>query len=392
MCGGAGSVKPWLGLVIPKWDRDWQLAWNVPYPDRRTACGARRPTGAAQGSDMQLSVLDQSTVVTGRDPAESVQETLALARHCESLGYRRYWLAEHHNSASQAGTAPEILMAAIAATTHRIRVGSAGVMLPHYSALKVAEQFRVLEAIAPGRIDMGLGRAPGSDGMTAHALNPAAATAADQFPTMVRDLLAWVRGEGLPEGHPFRSITAQPVGPTAPEPWILGSSAYGAQVAAYFGVPYCFAHFITDGNGAAEALDLYRETYRPSTLFPQPIPALAVWAMAADTESEVTTQFASRAAWRLGRDRGVYAALPSPAEAMGQSYTPAEQARMAQMRATAFAGTAAQVVTKLRDLSRTHGVEEIAILTTVHDAAARQRSYTLIADALQRMQVPLAAE
>src|SRR5579872_391963 len=187
---------------------------------------------------LRLSVLDQSTVVTGRSPDTSIRESLALAKHCEALGYTRYWCAEHHNSASQAGTAPEILISAIAATTSRIRVGSAGVMLPHYSSLKVAEQFRVLEAIAPGRIDLGLGRAPGSDGRTAFALNPNANTAADQFPSQVRDVLAWVSGRPLVENHPFRSVRAQPQGATVPELWILGSSDYGAQVAAYFGLPY----------------------------------------------------------------------------------------------------------------------------------------------------------
>ena len=188
---------------------------------------------------LRLSVLDQSTVVTGRSPDTSIRESLALAKHCEALGYSRYWCAEHHNSPSQAGTAPEILISAIAATTTRIRVGSAGVMLPHYSSLKVAEQFRLLEAIAPGRIDLGLGRAPGSDGRTAFALNPLAETAADHFPAQVRDLLAWLAGEKLVEGHPFRDIIAQPGGPTLPEVWILGSSDYGPQVAAYFGLPFC---------------------------------------------------------------------------------------------------------------------------------------------------------
>src|SRR5206468_2602725 len=148
---------------------------------------------------LQLSVLDQSTIVSGRSPAASIRESLALARHCERLGYARYWLAEHHNSEAIAGTAPEILIGAIAATTERIRVGSAGVMLPHYSSLKVAEQFRVLEAIAPGRIDLGVGRAPGSDGLTAHALNPNAATAAEHFPAQVRDLMAWLADEKLIE-------------------------------------------------------------------------------------------------------------------------------------------------------------------------------------------------
>src|SRR5215469_2190517 len=155
---------------------------------------------------LRLSVLDQSTVVTGRSPASSIRESLALAKHCEALGYARYWCAEHHNSASQAGTAPEILISAIAATTTRIRVGSAGVMLPHYSSLKVAEQFRVLDAIAPGRIDLGLGRAPGSDGRTAFALNPYANQRPADFPDDVRDPLAWVSCAPLPAGHPFALV------------------------------------------------------------------------------------------------------------------------------------------------------------------------------------------
>lgn len=343
---------------------------------------------------MQLSILDQSTVVTGRSPADSIQETLALARHAESLGYSRYWLAEHHNSASQAGTAPEVLMAAIAATTHRIRVGSAGIMLPHYASLKVAEQFRVLEAIAPGRIDMGLGRAPGSDGRTAYALNPAADTAADHFPAQVRDLLHWVRGEKLVEGHPFRDVEAQPAGPTAPEPWILGSSDYGAQVAAYFGLPYCYAHFITDGRGAEQAMEVYREGFRPSAALARPHASIAVWAMTAGTEAEVDRHFASRALWRLGRDRGVFEPLPSPEEAAAHPYTESERARVAASRARAFAGTPDAVVAQLRGAAGRLGVEEVVVLTTLHDAAARRRSYALLAEAagLQRPALPLAAE
>ena len=264
---------------------------------------------------MRLSVLDQSGVVSGRSPDISIRESLELAKLADSLGYHRYWLAEHHNSASIAGSAPEVLIAAIAATTKRIRIGSAGVMLPHYSALKVAEQFRVLEAIAPGRIDLGLGRAPGSDGLTAHALNPNAATAADRFPSDVRDLLAWVSGGPLAEKHPFRDIIAQPAGPTVPEVWVLGSSDYGAQVAAHFGLPYCFAHFITDGQGVEEALETYRLGYKPSLRHPEPLAAICVWAVAAETAEQAERLFSSRALARLWRDRGIYAPLPSPEEA-----------------------------------------------------------------------------
>ncbi|MEJ1978575.1 MAG: LLM class flavin-dependent oxidoreductase [Acetobacteraceae bacterium] len=330
---------------------------------------------------MRLSVLDQSTIVSGRTPGEAVQETLALARHCEALGYDRYWLAEHHNSASQADAAPEILISAIAATTQRIRVGSAGVMLPHYASLKVAEQFRMLEAIAPGRIDLGLGRAPGSDGRTAYALNPNAGTAADQFPGQVRDLLAWLAGEPLVEGHPFRDVRAQPSGPTVPETWILGSSDYGAQIAAHFGLPYCFAHFITDGHGTEEALDLYRTRYQPSPRHPQPHAAIAVWALAADTQDEAARLLASRALWRLGRDRGIYTALPTLEEAAGYPYTAAEQARVERFRATALWGSGAEVMQRIGSLADSLGAAEVAVLTTVADPAARRRSYTLLAEA-----------
>ena len=159
---------------------------------------------------LRLSVLDQSVALVDRPHAESINNTLALARYCEALGYARFWLSEHHNHGSIVGTAPEILIAAIATTTRQIRVGSAGVMLPHYSPYKVAEQFRVLDALAPGRIDLGLGRAPGSDGRTAFALNPLANERPAHFPADVRDLQAWVTGTSLPEGHPFRLLRAYP--------------------------------------------------------------------------------------------------------------------------------------------------------------------------------------
>jgi luciferase family oxidoreductase group 1 len=207
---------------------------------------------------MKWSVLDQSPTSQGSSQDAAIRESLALARLCDDLGYERFWVSEHHSSGSIVGTAPEILMAAVAATTRRIRIGSAGIMLPHYSALKVAEQFRVLEAIAPGRIDLGVGRAPGSDGLTARALNPHS-NAAEDFPRQVQELEHWVSGIPLPQGHPFRSIEALPMSGTSPQLWILGSSGYGAQLAAHFGLPYAFAYFFTDGVGADEALALYRK-------------------------------------------------------------------------------------------------------------------------------------
>ena len=222
------------------------------------------------------------------------------------LGYERFWVSEHHNHPTIVGTAPEIVMAAIAATTDRIRIGSAGIMLPHYAPFKVAEVFRVLDALAPGRIDMGLGRAPGSDGRTAFALNPAANERPEHFPVRRArpDGLGAERAAGR-TAIPSPSLKAFPQGATSPEVWILGSSDYGAQVAALFGLPYCYAWFFCDGAGGERAIDLYKRTYRPSARHPTPHSALCVWALAASTMEEAQYHFTSRALSRINRDKGV---------------------------------------------------------------------------------------
>ncbi len=331
---------------------------------------------------MRLSVLDQSIATAGRSPALAIRNTLALARTCEALGYDRFWVSEHHNNAAIVGTAPEVLMAAIAATTQRIRIGSAGVMLPHYAPYKVAEQFRVLEAIAPGRIDLGLGRAPGSDGRTAFALNPNANERPAQFPNDVRDLLAWTSGAALPAGHPFAQVVAQPKGDTTPEMWILGSSDYGAQIAAHFGLPYAFAWFFTDGQGGPEALEIYRANYRPSERHPKPHTALCVWALAADTEAEAQHQFTSRARFRLLRDRGIFAALEAPDVAAAYTYTEAEQARIESYRRSAFVGTGSQVAARITGLAEQFELQEMAVVTWAYDAQVQAHSYKVLAEAM----------
>ncbi len=330
---------------------------------------------------LKLSVLDQSPAKHEASQDQAIRESLALARHCEALGYHRYWVSEHHNSASIVGTAPEVLMAAIAATTQRIRVGSAGVMLPHYATLKVAEQFRVLEAIAPGRIDLGLGRAPGSDRLTAMALNPDP-HAVENFPNQIHELDLWLRGEPLPPGHPFREVRAHPQGPTSPEIWILGSSDYGAQVAAHFGLPYAYAYFFTEGRGTEEALALYRRSYRPSARHPQPMATICVWALAADTEAEARQLLMTREHWRIGFERGLRTPLLSPQAAAAHPYTEADRAIIQRLRERAIVGTAEQVASKLRELAAVFGLDEIVVNTWTYDPAARERSYELIAKAV----------
>jgi luciferase family oxidoreductase group 1 len=327
---------------------------------------------------LRLSVLDQSVARAGRPHDESIRHTVALAQACEALGYQRFWLSEHHALPTLVGTAPEVLMAAIAARTDRIRIGSAGVMLPHYSPFKVAEQFRVLDALAPGRIDLGVGRAPGSDQRTARLLNPDLDAAAD-FPQQVLELKAWVTGEDLPPGHPGHGVRALPLGVTAPQLWMLGSSGYGAQLAGHYGLPYAFAHFITDGEGCKPALDLYRSTFRPGVLG-QPAAAVCLSALAAETEEEAWHLFRSRERARIDRRSGKFGPLLPPDEA-ARPYDSAEQIELTLLRERAIVGSARQVRDQLLARAAQYQVDELVVVTWTWDPAAQRRSYELLAEA-----------
>lgn len=327
---------------------------------------------------LRLSVLDQSVACVGRPQDESIRNTVALAERCEALGYARFWVSEHHSLPTIVGTAPEILMAAVAARTRSIRIGSAGVMLPHYSPFKVAEQFRVLDALAPGRIDLGVGRAPGSDHRTAMLLNPDP-RASEMFPQQVRELQAWVTGQDMPEGHAGHGIQAFPRSATAPQLWMLGSSGYGAQLAGHFGMPYAFAHFITDGEGCAEALELYRHTFRPGFVA-QPEATVCVWALAADTEEEAWRLFGSRERARVDRQSGKFGPLLPPGDAP-RPYSQAEEAYRRRLRSQAMVGTGEQVAARLGALAEELGVQELVVITWTWDPAAQRRSYELLAQA-----------
>jgi luciferase family oxidoreductase group 1 len=326
---------------------------------------------------LTLSVLDQSAAGDGRPQDATIRQTLALASKCEAWGYKRFWVSEHHSHPSIVGTAPEVLMAAIAAQTSSIRLGSAGVMLPHYAPLKVAEQFRVLDALAPGRIDLGVGRAPGSDGRTAQLLNPDR-YASDNFPQQVMELQAWVTGQPLPPGHPGHGVFAYPSGSTSPNVWMLGSSDYGAQLAAHLSLPYAFAYFITDGQGADQAMHLYRNNFRPSQARPKPEAVICVWALAADTEEEAWRLFESRARWKMDRNLGRIDAILPPEKAL-RDYSAGEQRALTELKDNALVGTAKQVVSKLRALAGRLQIEEIVVITWTHDPVAQARSYELLA-------------
>jgi len=338
---------------------------------------------------LRLSVLDQSIATANQPQGEAIRRTIALAQHCESLGYHRFWVSEHHSNATIVGSAPEVLLGAIAATTSTIRVGSAGIMLPHYSPYKVAEQFRVLDAIAPGRVDLGLGRAPGSDGRTAFALNPMANERPAQFPDDVLDLQAWVSGSALRDGHRFGSIKAYPAGETSPEIWMLGSSNYGAQLAAHLGLPYAFAWFFTDGQGAEQAMDLYRSLYRPSERHPEPQAGLCVWALAAETEAEARHHFASRARFRLLRDRGIFQPLEQPHVARSYDYSEAEIAQLEHYTQRAFIGTGSEVASRIRELGQSLDIQDMAVVTWAFEDDACRTSYRLLAEEFGLVPAPV---
>lgn len=326
---------------------------------------------------LKLSVLDQSVAMAGRGQDESIRQTLALAQSAERLGYSRFWVSEHHAHPSIVGTAPEILMAAIATQTQRIRIGSAGVMLPHYASLKVAEQFRVLDVLAPGRIDLGVGRAPGSDGKTAQLLNPDR-YASENFPQQVMELQAWVKGHPLPVGHPGHGVFAYPQSATAPDVWMLGSSDYGAQLAAHLGLPYAFAWFITDGQGAEQALQMYRETFRPNAQLDKPHATLCLWALAADTDEEAWHLFKSRARWRMDRNMGRIGPMLPPNQA-DRDYSVAEQMALDALKSNALVGSVSTVGAKLRSLADKLQLDELVIITWTHDPKAQLHSYELLA-------------
>ena len=329
---------------------------------------------------MLLSVLDQSPVRSGGTPADAIHETLDLARAADRLGYHRYWLAEHHSTAGLAGSSPEVLIGRVAALTSRIRVGSGGVMLTHYSPLKVAESFRVLETLFPGRIDLGIGRAPGSDPLTARALSHGpGALGLEHFPNQIADLIAFL-GDGLPAGHPFAGVRAMPTGPTAPDVWLLGSSGDSAAYAAHFGTAFSFAHFIND-EGGPEVVRAYREHFRPSPWLDAPRASVAAFAVCADTEAEAERLARSRDLFLVRLRTGRPGPYPSVEEALAHSYTPLELAIVRHTRRRTITGAPEQAKERLLALAHEYGVDELVVVTITHSPKARLRSYELLAEA-----------
>ncbi|MDP6603777.1 MAG: LLM class flavin-dependent oxidoreductase [Rhodospirillales bacterium] len=331
---------------------------------------------------MRLSVLDQSPVSAGGAPADAVSETVQLARAAERLGYHRFWVAEHHGSAGLAGTVPEILVVRIASATTSMRVGSGGVMLSHYSPYKVAETFRMLETLFPGRIDLGIGRAAGADPLTALALrNGAEPLRPERFPDQVADLIGFLSGK-LDAAHPFAGLSTMPSGAGVPEIWLLGSSDQSAQLAAFMGLAFSFAQFINEGGeGVMEA---YRQCFRSSPHCRTASGSVAVFVICADSESEALRLEASRNLWRLrSRQEGELPPYPSVADALSYAYAEADRVQIERSRRRNVVGAPEQIKARLNEIANAYGVDELVIVTICHDFGARLRSYELLAQAFQ---------
>jgi luciferase family oxidoreductase group 1 len=325
-----------------------------------------------------ISVLDLAPIAEGSDAATALRCALDLARHAERWGYRRYWLAEHHNMDGLACSATAVLVGHIAGGTTTIRVGSGGIMLPNHAPLVVAEQFGTLATLYPGRIDLGLGRAPGTDRATMRALRRHLdSDAEDGFP---QDVLELQRYLAAPEpGQPPAEVRAIPGGGTRVPIWLLGSSLYGAQLAAYLGMPYAFAsHFAPDM--LMQALDIYRRTYRPSAEWPKPHAMVGLNVIAADSDDEAAFQYTSIQQRFLGMVRGQRGPLPRPVPSMAALWRPAEQAQVERMLACSVVGSPATVQRGLQALIERTGADELIVAGALHEHAARLHSYQLVAE------------
>jgi luciferase family oxidoreductase group 1 len=325
--------------------------------------------------NVPLSILDLAPVPAGSTPAEALRATIDLAQHAEKLGYHRFWVAEHHNMPGIASSAPPVLIGHIASATDSIRVGSGGVMLPNHSSLVVAEQFGMLEALHPGRIDLGIGRAPGTDQVTAAALGH---RGPDDFPRSFTDLLGFLTGRWS-EGNRFAALTAMPVAASSPGIWLLGSSGYSAQLAGVLGLPFAFAHHFSAAN-TLPALALYRENFRPSEVLDKPYAMVAASVLAAETDEHARWLAAPSALSFLRLRSGRPGPLPSPEDAAAYPYTDLDKAMISDRQSSAIIGSPDTVRTGIDRLLKATSADELMITTQLFDPADRLRSIEMVAD------------
>ncbi|MFE6761997.1 LLM class flavin-dependent oxidoreductase [Streptomyces sp. NBC_01423] len=349
--------------------------------------------GTARGTaPVPLSVLDLVTVGQGRTASQALRTGVEIAQLAERRGFHRYWVAEHHSMPGVASSSPAVILAHTAARTERIRLGSGGVMLPNHAPLVIAEQFGTLEAMAPGRVDLGLGRAPGTDGATAAALRRTDRLneGADDFPQQLMELTRFL-DDDFPDGHPYARIHAVPgpvqataeggvQSPGRPPIWLLGSSGFSARLAGVLGLPFAFAHHFSAQN-TVPALELYRDSFKPSTVLDAPYALIGVAALAADDEREARRQVLTGALSMLRLRSGRPGLVPTPEEAEAYAFSPMEREFVDNWLVNIVHGTADEVRSGLDDLAKRTGADELMITANAHSGEARLHSYGLIADA-----------
>ncbi|WP_051970283.1 LLM class flavin-dependent oxidoreductase [Kitasatospora azatica] len=328
-----------------------------------------------------LSILDLATVGAGHTAAEALAATTELARSAEAWGYHRFWVAEHHGMPGVASSTPAVLIAHLGAHTSTLRLGSGGVMLPNHAPLAIAEQFGLLEALHPGRIDLGLGRAPGSDPATARALRRGAADDADEFPRQLAELTHFLDGD-FPDGHPYARLAAVPRGPERPPLWLLGSSGFSARLAGRLGLPFAFAHHFSAAN-TVPALELYRSHFQPSAVLAEPYALIGVSAVAVPEGGVEAARYlaASAGLGMLRLRQGRPGPIPTPEEAASHPYSPAEADFLDSWLANVVLGEPGQVADGLEELRKRTGADELMVTSHIHGQQARLRSYGLIAQA-----------
>jgi luciferase family oxidoreductase group 1 len=330
---------------------------------------------------VKLSVLDQSPIISGHSAAQAIEETFRLARRADELGFHRYWLAEHHAIGALADPCPEILLARLGAETKRIRVGTGGVLLPYYSAFKVAEIFRMLEALYPGRIDLGIGRAPGGDQRTARAVGGGHMPTAEDFPQQVWEVIGYLDGT-LPDDHPFKKVRVQPEGKTAPELWLLGSSDYSGLLAARLGVRFSFAHFI-NAQGGDLVMRAYKDRYQSSGRESQPHASLCCFVICAASDDEAERMARVVDLRRLHMALNQDLPVPTLPEAEKRAFSKEELQYIRSQRPRAVIGSPETCREKLLDLARKFSADELMVLTITGDYASRLESYELLAKAFE---------
>ncbi|WP_042431774.1 LLM class flavin-dependent oxidoreductase [Streptacidiphilus anmyonensis] len=341
--------------------------------------------GGAAAAETPLSILDLATVGEGYTPTQALAATTALAQRAEEWGYSRFWVAEHHGMPGIASSSPAVLLAHLGAHTKRIRLGSGGVMLPNHAPLVIAEQFGMLHALHPGRIDLGLGRAPGTDQATARALRRGAGMdAADEFPQQLSELLHFLDAD-FPAGHLYERLKAVPGEASAPgmgrpPVWLLGSSGFSAQLAGRLGLPFAFAHHFSAAN-TVPALDLYRETFRPSEILSEPYALIGVGVVAADEEHEARRLAGSGALAMMRLRSGRPGLVPTPEQAEAYPYSELERDFIDAWLSNVVVGDPDQVRAGLQELRKRTGADELMVTSNIHGHEARRRSYELVAKA-----------